>query len=262
MPLLTVCYVKGRPGATATALGLAVVAPAEARAVLVECDPSGGDLAARHGRTFSPGVVELATATRSARHPADVLSRFTQRITIGHDAVDVVLAPAGALQTRAAVSVLAGPGRAALTGTDRFVVADCGRLDVTSPVWPLLAAADVVLVLVDGALGELAHLREHADELVRAAGGRLAVALGPGGGPYGRDDVTELLAGVEADGFRVVGQVPRDMAAAEALGGGTRAGHRWRRLPLAKALARFWTEMPVRRRPSSPPVHHVRAEVG
>lgn len=261
MPIMTVGYVKGQGKSTTTALGLTAAAPAQARALMVECDPSGGDLAARHGLTFSPGLVELATATRSAAYPPDVLTRCAQTVSLHRQALEVVVAPAGAVQTRAALQVLVEAGRAALSPPDRWVVADCGRLDFTSPVWPLLAVSDVVLVLVSGSLGELAHLRECADELLRVAGDRLTVALGPDGGPYGRDDVTELFAAAGADRFRPAGQVPRDRRAAELLDGRRAAGRGWRRLPLLQALGRFWTDMPTRDEASRSGRNDVRAEV-
>ena len=110
----------------------------------------------------------------------EVLSRFTQAVRLRDRAVDVVVAPPGGAQTRVALSVLARPGSSVLTATDRTVIADCGRLDVSSPAWPLVGMAAAVLLLVRGRLDELAHLREHMEELVRAAGDRLVVML-PGG---------------------------------------------------------------------------------
>src|SRR6266508_6092648 len=90
MPLIGVCYVKSRSGSTTTAVGLAALLPAAARAVVVECDPAGGDLTLRHAlRSASPGLVELATATRTGvatgldRDGGDVLSRHAQPIRIG-----------------------------------------------------------------------------------------------------------------------------------------------------------------------------------
>src|SRR5438874_5908770 len=98
MPLIVVCYVKSRPGATTTALGLAAVLPVWARPVVVECDPAGGDLILRHGlASVSPGLVELATATRTGaaagfgREGGEVLSRFAQPIRCGDRVVEVVL---------------------------------------------------------------------------------------------------------------------------------------------------------------------------
>src|SRR5438045_9277546 len=100
MPMIDVCYVKSRSGSTTMAVGLGVVLPDSARAVVVECDPAGGDLTLRHGlRSASPGLVELATATRTggAAFPAlesrAVLSRHAQPIWISDCSGEVCLAP-------------------------------------------------------------------------------------------------------------------------------------------------------------------------
>src|SRR5262245_37408551 len=121
MPLVSVLYVKSRPGATTTALGLAGVLPDSVRPVVVECDPAGGDLAARHGLTMSPGLVELATATRTSAAAVDggeVLSRYAQHIRLWDRMVEVVVAPSGGAQTRVALSVLARPGHCVLAAAD------------------------------------------------------------------------------------------------------------------------------------------------
>src|SRR5438067_5929628 len=112
MALTAVCYVKARGGATTTAVGLAALLADVARSVVVECDPAGGDLTLRHGlRSASPGLVELATATRtgSAGSPrnGEVLSRYAQPIRLGDRTVEVIPAPSGGAQTRVALSVLA-----------------------------------------------------------------------------------------------------------------------------------------------------------
>src|SRR5262245_17389094 len=100
MPLTTVCYIKSRCGSTTTALGLAAWRPQATRPVLIECDPAGGDLTLRHGlRSASPGLVDLATATRTRITGAldgdsgDVLLRHAQAIPVRDRAVQVVLAP-------------------------------------------------------------------------------------------------------------------------------------------------------------------------
>ena len=248
MPLLNVLYVKARPGATTTALGLAAVLPPSARRVEVECDPAGGDLAARHCLTVSPGLVELASAARidaGAGRVGDgeVLSRFTQAVRLRDRAVDVVVAPPGGAQTRVALSVLARPGSSVLTATDRTVIADCGRLDVSSPAWPLVGMAAAVLLLVRGRLDELAHLREHMEELVRAAGDRLVVMLAAGGA-YGSEDVTSALSGHDST-LRVRGLLPYDEWTAGVLEGTRGAGRRWERRPLMTALRQVAPVLPV-----------------
>jgi hypothetical protein len=243
MSLLAVCSVKGRPGVTTTALGLAAVLPQQARAVVVECDPAGGDLAARHRLTLSPGLVGLATATRTSTQPSSgdlpggrrvALSRFVQHVRLGEAVVPVVVAPAGGAQTRVALSILARPDQATLVPADRVVIADLGRLDASSPAFPLVAMADLVLVLTRGRLDEITHLREHMGELQRAAGNRLTVVLGTDG-VYTTREVAEVLP-VDGAEVTVWGLLPDDDRAARILGGELVAGRKWRRLPLMLAL--------------------------
>lgn len=250
MPLLAVCSVKGSPGVTTTALGLAAVLPPRVSAVLVECDPAGGDLAARHRLRLSPGLVGLATATRTPSPPPsrdaldggrEVLSRLVQPVRLAGTVVPVVVAPCGGAQIRVALSVLARPGQSTLTPAGRVVVADLGRLDVSSPAWPLVGMADVVLLLARGRLDEVAHLREQIGEVLGAAGGWLVVVLAAGG-PYGAQEVAEVLP-VDGADVPVWGPLPDDRRAARVLGGELVAGARWRRMPLMTALARLTTRL-------------------
>lgn len=256
MPLIAVCYVKARAGATTNALGVAALLSETARPVVVECDPAGGDLTLRHGlRSASPGLVELATATRTGvagapRH-GEVLSQYAQPIRLGDRIVEVVPAPSGGAQSRVALSVLARPGHGVLTTPDRTVIADCGRLDFASPTWPLLGLADTVVVLARGRVDELGHLREHVGELVRQASGRVLVWL-VAGGPYRAADVQEYLnwhlsrvLELPADAMQVRELLPYDERTAAVLEGGRKAGRRWRRRPLMRALAQLATELPT-----------------
>ena len=257
MALTAVCYVKARSGATTTAVGLAALLPERARPVVVECDPAGGDLTLRHGlRSASPGLVELATATRtgvagSQRDGGEVLSRYTQPIRLDDRTVQVVPAPSGGAQTQVALSVLARPGHGALTAADRMVIADCGRLDFASPTWPLLGLADAVVVLTRGRVDELGHLRERIGELVRQVSGRLLVWL-VAGGPYQAADVQEYLhrhltrvLELPADGVEVRELLPYDERTAAVLDGSRKAGRRWRRRPLMRGLSQLAAELPT-----------------
>ena len=257
MALTAVCYVKARGGATTTAVGLAALLADVARPVVVECDPAGGDLTLRHGlRSASPGLVELATATRtgvagSQRDGGEVLSRYTQPIRLDDRTVQVVPAPSGGAQTQVALSVLARPGHGALTTADRMVIADCGRLDFASPTWPLLGIADAVVVLTRGRVDELGHLRERIGELVRQVTGRLLVWL-VAGGPYQAADVQEYLhrhltrvLDLPADAVQVRELLPYDERTAAVLDGSRKAGRRWRRRPLMRALSQLAAELPT-----------------
>ncbi|OJF10767.1 hypothetical protein [Couchioplanes caeruleus] len=243
MPLIAVTYVKGRPGVTTTALGLAAVAPPTARPVVVEADPAGGDLMRRLDLAATPSLVDLAAAARGATHAEDALAAGRQGVVIGDVAVPVVVAPAGGAQTRAALPELTGMGRAVLTAPDRLVIADCGRLAPGSSAWPLLRLADVVLVMVRARTDELAHLREVLAELVDVGPGRLVVLLAPGG-VYPAAEVADVLSTHVAEelardpnAVSVLGPLPADRKAAAVLGGELVAGRRWRRLPLMRAYA-------------------------
>ena len=259
MPLVKVFSTKGRPGVTTTALALAALAPAEARAVLVECDPAGGDLMRRHGLAAKPSVVDLAAAARTtvpasaARNapaaPEDPFATTTQRVLLRDRAVNVVVAPAGGAQTRAALPELTRTGQATLNPPDRLIVADCGRLDVPSPCRPLLDLADVVMVLVRARADEIAHLREHLADLIDHAAGRLLVVLAPGG-QYSAAEVDDVLTGVVVEelarderALRVTGPLPADRRAAAVLGGELVAGRRWHRLPLLVAAGQLLDEL-------------------
>ncbi len=243
MPLVAMTYVKGRPGVTTTALGLAAVAPAVARPVVVEADPAGGDLMRRLELAATPSLVDLAAAARGATSADDAFAAGTQAMVVGDVGVPVVVAPAGGAQARAALPELTGTGRSVLTTAERLVLADCGRLAPGSAAWPLLRLADVVLVMARARADELAHLREALAELVDVGAGRLVVLLATGS-LYSAADVAEVLTAHVVEelardpgGFGVLGPLPTDRKAAAVLGGELLAGRRWRRLPLMRAYA-------------------------
>jgi MinD-like ATPase involved in chromosome partitioning or flagellar assembly len=241
MPLVAVTYVKGRPGVTTTALGLAAVAPADARPVVVEADPAGGDLMRRLDLAATPSLVDLAAAARGATDAESAFVAGRQTAMVAGALVPVVVAPAGGAQTRAALPELTGTGRAVLTTPDRLVIADCGRLAPGSAAWPLLRLADVVLVMARARTDELAHVREALAELVDVGAGRLVVLLAAGG-VYPAADVAEVLSAHVAEDLArdpaslgVLGPLPDDRKAAAVLGGELVAGRRWQRLPLMRA---------------------------
>jgi len=284
MPLITVCSTKGRPGVTTTALGLAATLPDTTRPVVIECDPAGGDLAARHHLRATVGLMELATATRPgvvsapefptdprdlpARHApgrsmhsgnavgiSDLLSRHAQRIHLRDRLIDLVVAPPGGIQARAAITVLADPTNTALRPAERVVIADCGRLDSWSPAWPLLGKADVVLVLVRGRGEDLAHLGEHIAALSSAAGPRLNVVVTGDRALYGPADGAGVVdAG--GDPVPVLAGLPADPHTAAVLAGDVAAGRRWRRLPLMTALARIVADPRLRLTATGPNGEH------
>lgn len=216
MSLVVLGSARGGPGVTTLALA---VAGWLHDAVVVEADPCGGVLALRYQLGREPGLLTLAADRRAG--PDDVLAH-AQRLPGG---VPVLVGPespeqARLLWRRAGIHLVK-----ALTGLDRPVLVDAGRLDLTEHSDTLLPAASLVLLVV----------RRRAEELVaaaqrmRALAGVATVALVlVGDGPYRPADVATQL------GADVLAVVPEDKRAAASLEGGGLAPA-LRRSPLMRA---------------------------
>src|SRR4051794_37722833 len=93
--LVTLFSAKGSPGVTSSALVLASVWPRPC--VLVEADPSGGDLAYRCrgsvGEPLAAASSILALASAARVDPATPLPEWTQRLGCGVDVVTGVATP-------------------------------------------------------------------------------------------------------------------------------------------------------------------------
>jgi hypothetical protein len=233
--LIAVASLKGSPGVTTFALALAARWPAPptearpaARCVVVEADPSGGDIATRFDLASSPGLVSLAAA---ARRDADagLLWRHTQALPGG---LPVITAPPGADQARAALGAL-GPDTPTSAGVvqraaDRpgaVVIADCGRLDPDTPAVPVVRGADVLLVVTGARAGDLAHLAARLPGVGRWSRMRALLLVGEG---YPAVEVSREL------GVPVLARIPSDPRGAALLRG--RPGVR--RTPARSALGR------------------------
>lgn len=165
--LIAIASVNGAPGVTTAALALSAHWRSdEAVPTVVECDPKGGDLALRHGLKLHPGLSDVAaTIASGTRDRAGVLDEGVQTIHTAGSPVPVVVASPGGGETRSALPVLTGPDTKALNPPDVVVVADLGRLDPAGPAWPVAISADLVLVIVDGTLGGVGHLRFRLDQI-------------------------------------------------------------------------------------------------
>lgn len=156
--LVGLCSVKGAPGVTTTALALAATWPT-GDPLVVEADPSGGDLSTRFGLATTPGMVSLAAAARRKADPS-VLAEHSQTLPGG---VRVVVGPVASEQACAALGVLAKQGSQVLRSVsdgdaDSPVMMDVGRLDSTSPALPVVRDTDALLVLARPRADELAHV--------------------------------------------------------------------------------------------------------
>ncbi|EXG80717.1 hypothetical protein [Cryptosporangium arvum] len=242
MALIALASAKGSPGVTTA--GLACVFSWAARTVLAECDPSGGSVLAGYlqgqidgGR----GLMPLAVA--DLRH-----SGANDRLESEFWAQLVDLAPPARQRL-----LLAGLTDPAQSGTlaplwNRFagffarlefsdpsfdVIVDCGRLAAPATPWPLLWAADAVLLVVrptlpsvSAAMPTLSAIRAQLNERTASLSSLGLVVTGAG--PYSASEVSNQL------GAPVVATLPDDRRTADVLafGGDVRFSR-----PLLRAAA-------------------------
>lgn len=143
---------------------------------VIEADPDGGRLAARHNWDLRPGLSELAAHLRTPTTSS--LDPQTLRRTYRNN-VSVVVAPPSAEQVIAALSIIAPNTRTIdqVLGTD--VMIDVGRVRPGTPASDIMLAAHIRLLITRTDLDDvvaLVHrqplLKELGDWKVLAAGGR------------------------------------------------------------------------------------------
>lgn len=264
--LIGIGSVKGSPGVTSAAVALTAALPAAlaaaaggpVRALLVEADPAGGDLAMRFALMLTPGLMSLAADARRGDRvdPTHQIDRHAQPLPppVG---VAVVVAPPDAHQARAAIAALAGqvPGdvrsdargdvgggfgvlRAAADLPGRVVVVDCGRLDPGSPTAAVLHGADALVMLARPHAEELAHLVRRLPEFRAWARHPALVLTGPG---HRSAEVAQEL------GVAVLARLPHDPAAARLLsaprGGGITRRRRFEHSALGRAVGQLAADL-------------------
>jgi hypothetical protein len=232
--LVAVLSVKGSPGVTTFSVALAARWPMPARTLLVEADPSGGDVAMRFSLNSTPGLVSLAAAARRSNDPA-VVWQHAQALPGG---LPVVAAPPDADRARAALSALAEPAladsgarvgvlRAAANGPDMVVIVDCGRIDAGSPAMPVVRSADAMILLTGAHADDLAHLARRLPAIGRWTPHPVMLLVGGG---YSVADVAREL------GVAPLGRVPDDPRGAAVLCGRPRMVRRRRSGPARSVL--------------------------
>lgn len=250
MAMIALVGAKGAPGATTSVLALACGWPGPV--LVADADLSGGDIAVGWlgGRVgLDRGLLSFAAATRHTNNPT--AADLAQHVVAIPDVPGVMVLPglahagqAAGLDGRlwgrlAAAAATPWPAAAATAPRTRGqeldrddprssrtvlvdLLVDCGRIGVDT-VWPLLAAAELVLVATRPALRSVVHAR-HAVAVLRAELGDVArvglLVCGPG--PYEPREVAQAI-GVPA---RVVLPDDPDAAAALSDGAATRGGSR------------------------------------
>ena len=229
MDIVPFVAVKGSVGVTTAALTLAAVWPEGRGApVVVECDPGGGDVAARFGLEVIPGVVSLAAELErfGPAGPGDQVGGHTQELPGG---LRVLVAPTSPEEMRLPLERLAEDlPRLALGEVDLIV--DCGRLEAAAmrqrtAVLRLIQRCGLMVVVVRPELAALQHLNVWLPTL-RSLDVEV-LALLSGRGPYSPEEIAATM------GLRVIGALPHDRAAAD-VGGGA-SGSRPDRSPLFRA---------------------------
>lgn len=208
MAVIALTSASGSPGVTTTAVGLAMLWPRPV--LLVEADPTGGSgiLAGffRGVRTYEKGVFELAL---SALGVADALDDVIQQVDGSH--VSFVAGTRSHLQA-AGLREMWEPWADAFANLEQAgqdVIVDAGRLGLGGSPVPLLAGADLTLLVARSTLPALAAARSWADSIAHDRTWRQPGLLVVGEGqPYSAKTIADVLK------LPVVGRIANDPDAA------------------------------------------------
>lgn len=209
MSIIALGSAKGSPGVTTTVMALAAAWPSERNVLVVEADPDGGILAARHQLATEPGLSTLAVTSRRSL-TVDDISAHTQEVSPA--GVSALVAPPAAEHSRRALDLVAAPlGRQLPLIDDTDVLIDVGRFRPESEADPLIAVADAVLFVVRPRLEELQQLPARI-RAIRPTASRVGLLL-VGERPY---PPAEVAVSLDTD---VVAVLADDLRGAEALAG-------------------------------------------
>jgi len=221
MAIIAMVSAKGSPGVSTSALACTLAW--SGRTVLVECDPAGGDILAGYLSTMDVpggfGLLQVAKADLRGQlpdefwgHLIDLEDPHRRRLVLPG-----ITDPAQATTLRPTWPGLATFLAGLELGDPRYdVIADCGRLAGADTPWPVLARADLVLLVlrpsnlrtVVHAAPALAQLRRQLAETAAGLGLLLI-----GSGDYGPREITRRL------GAPVVAHLPDDRRTAAAICG-------------------------------------------
>lgn len=221
--------------ATTTSVALAASWPAAEDVLLVEADPTGGDLAAWFDMPVTPSLSNVVTRVLDGSWPE--VERLTRIAPVG---LRVLPAPAGAGEAQQAVTESA---RSLVTTfaalRTPIVIADIGGLAAVAPSHPFLGMASVAVVVhrqaPQSSRAAAVRLQRLADQLTALQGSVPTIVVAVVGAvPFGHDEVAKFLSATIDD--VVVVALPTDELAAAVIGGRTGvSGRRLARLPLMRA---------------------------
>lgn len=223
MKIVTLASVRGAPGVTTTAL---LLASTFVDAAVVEADLDGGVLAVRYGLGREPGLTTFAASSGEVPEGwrAHAQNAGGVPVLVGPDALGATASLWRTGGERITHKLVAAEGVA---------VVDAGRL--RSPV-PIVMASDLLAVLVCPVAEQLVALTHLLPTLRQAIRGQVKVVL-VGEGPYSSADVERSL------GVTVLGELPDDRAAADALRDGGMSRARLARSRLVRAVTALSAEV-------------------
>lgn len=193
MAVIALTSASGSPGVTTTAVGLALQWPRPV--LLVEADPTGGSgiLAGyfRGSREYDAGIIELALS------PVDVAEALPGVVRAIGGSHASFLAGTRSHSQAPGLRDLWAPLADALADLDQHgqdVIVDAGRLGLAGSPDPLLALADLTVLLIRTSLPALAAARSWAERIRRDREWRSpAVVLVGEGQPYRSHEVAKVL---------------------------------------------------------------------
>jgi hypothetical protein len=220
--LTVVASGKAAPGVTTSTWALALCWPRPL--LLADCDQAGGDmapglLAGRVG--VDRGLLSWSTAARGGLPVTAAAALLAEHAVQAPEHPPVSLIPGFATATQGTSFTSETWERLALAlsnttiATGRDVLVDAGRLVTDRGCWPVLRAADQVLLTVRPSVRSV-HAAQDALQRVRRELGDLAkvAALVVDDGPYSAGEVAKALQ------LPLAGVLPYDRAAAAVLSDG------------------------------------------
>jgi len=229
MSVVPIFSVAGAPGVTSVACLLASTWDQSGPVAVIECDPSGGDLAPRFGLSTTIGWPSLISAVRRTGSSTPVAPHL-QHLPGG---LPVLIGAVGGTPM-AADTPEAEAVRNGIVGADGhgLVVIDLGRLPhgpEAGAGW-LESGSCAVLVARDDPAAAV-RVRSRAAELLERTGGRVGLVLVGGTAFSCRElaDLTDLVP---------MGELPFDPASAAVATGASGAGRRLERSHLLASVRR------------------------
>ena len=213
---------KAAPGVTTSAWALALTWPGPL--LVADCDPAGGDMAPGllAGRVSTDrGLLSWSTAARRGVPAMQAATLVAEHAVQLPEQPQVWLVPGfttaaqGTSFTAEAWERLASALQTSSGSIGRDALVDAGRLVTDRACWPVLRAADRVLVAVRPSVRSV-HAAQDATQRLRQELGDLAkvTALVVGDGPYSAGEVAKAL------GLPLSGTLPYDRTTAQALSDG------------------------------------------